>query len=70
MTEPICGERLASCTCGEPPLHEGPHVCNEPEVCVGSWKWSTVEDFEVISWPLSGKAVADSLFRQAFGHSP
>ena len=51
----ICGEKQASCTCGEEPAHEGPHVCNEPKVCLGSWRGSTDEDFEVVSWPLSGK---------------
>ena len=53
---PICGETLASCTCGEPPAHSGPHVCNEPDRCLGSWKGTGGELDEVISWPINGVA--------------
>ncbi len=56
----VCGERLASCTCGEPLTHAGPHVCNEPDRCQGSWKGSADKDFEVIVWPLdSADGTAD-----------
>ena len=52
----VCGERLASCTCGEPSAHAGPHVCNEPDRCQGSWKGSVdKDDLEIVSWPIGGK---------------
>lgn len=54
VTEDQCGERVASCLCGEPKGHvaqgEEVHKCSDHEVCMGEWKGSG-EDVVPVVYP-------------------
>ena len=56
-----CGEKVASCICGEPVGHMSPHVCYE-ERCGGSWTGqSGTSTFRIVVMPGFGP---EGLFRK------